>query len=329
MKVMVYKSLVSHENEPIWKPYSISAIAYHSHLYTQILNGKENDELERWFSQEFESPASRVIDAAISDQRLTKEDWYILIRFLAAQDVRTPSRMRQHIEWGMKSAQDVLNKVLDDVKEKLANEGATSLKRETESYQKNPNLFPLKLITESQPDSDIATLRAETFIGRSSWIHSIRHLLENTSHVLHKHKWSIVKPAKGYYWFTSDNPVIKLNYINSLDYDLLGGWGRDKGNIFFPIGPEHAMFTEIGAKPFPKGTRLSVNLTLQLRKFIAENSYRMIFSFYEDPFVLHLKRRVIDNERVKKEREEMQNWHLANAHLEQEYFTPNKPKKKE
>jgi hypothetical protein len=317
---MVYRTLVSHVNLPIWKPYSTSAIAYHSHLYTQIINGKENDELERWFAREIEAPASRVIDKAISDQRLSKDDWHILIKLLAAQDVRTPSRMRQHIEWGIKSASDVLNEVLEDVKEKLEKGELTSIDQEAEGYEKKPNYFPLKVITESCPDSDIATLRAETFIGRSSWIHSIKHLLENTSQILYKHKWSIVRPAKGYYWFTSDNPVVKLNYTDHLNYDLLGGWGREKGNIIFPIGPEHALFAEIGGRPFPKGARLNLNLTLQFRKFIAENSHRMIFSFYEDTDVPRLKSRIVDNEQVKNEREEILNWHLANAHLEREYF---------
>lgn len=326
---MVYRTLVSHVNSPIWKSFPPSAIAHQNHLYTQVINGKENDDLEKWFSKEIETPASKAIDKAVSDQRLSKDDWHILIKFLAAQDVRTPSRLHQHIEWGMETVTNVLNEVLDDVKEKLEKGELTSTEKEMEDYANKPPYFPLKVITESCPDSDLATLRAETLIGRSSWIHSIKHLLENTAQILHKHKWSIVKPAKGYYWFTSDNPVVKLNYTDRLNYDLLGDWGRQKGNIFFPIGPEHAMFVEIGGKPFPKGSRLNMNLTLQFRKFIAENSYRMIFSFYEDPYVVHLKRRVIDNERVKKEREEMQNWHLANAHLEQEYFTPNEPKKKE
>ncbi len=37
----------------------------------------------------------------------------------------------------------------------------------------------------------------------------------------------------------SDNPVIKLNYLNQNEYDLKGGWGKEKGNIIFPIGPDH------------------------------------------------------------------------------------------
>ncbi|MDP1615319.1 MAG: DUF4238 domain-containing protein, partial [Methylococcales bacterium] len=60
-KVCVYKTLVSHANIPIWKSFFTAAVGYHRHLYTQVLNGEESDNLENWFSQEFESPASEVI----------------------------------------------------------------------------------------------------------------------------------------------------------------------------------------------------------------------------------------------------------------------------
>lgn len=318
---MTYRTLVSHTNSPVWKPYSVSAIAYHKHLYTQILNGVENDDLEIMLSRDFESPANQVIDKATADQRLTKEDWHILIRFLAAQDVRTPLRLQQYLDQNVQSMQKLLDETLDDVKQKLESGEMAALKQEANSYNsssKQPT-FPLKVITESEPDSDIATLRVETFIGRSSWIYSIKHQLESTVKVLLAQKWSIVKPAKGYYWFTSDNPVIKLNYTNLLNYDLLGGWGRNKGNIIFPIGPEHAMFVQIGDKPFPKEKRLNLAQTLEFRKFIAENSHRMIFSCREDNDVLRLKRRTVNHELIKKEYEAMQNWHLKNSELEREY----------
>lgn len=318
-KVYVYKTLVSHQSVPIWKPYSVSAIAYHRHLYTQILNGKESDELENWFSQEFESPASPVIEKATNDRMLSKDDWNILIRFLAAQDVRTPVRMLEHLKRAGQSMADTLQNVLNEFKEELENKDLTSLKKYG-SPEKSPALLPLKVTTEFEPGKDTGILKAETYIGRSTWIYSIRHVLEHTEKVLHTHKWSIVKPAKGYYWFTSDNPVIKLNYVDRDNYDLLGGWGKPKGNIIFPLGPEHAMFVQIGDKPISKGTRLTVNQTIEFRKLIAENSHRMIFSHFEDNDVITLRQRIMDDEMIKRENEEMQNWHSKNAEMESEYF---------
>lgn len=318
-KVYVYKTLVSHTNVAIWKPYSASAIAFHKHLYTQVLNGEESDELENWFSEEFESPANEVIDKATNDRRLSKADWSILIRFLAAQDVRTPVRMLEHLRRAGQSMSDTLQSVLDELKEKLESKDLSFIKQ-YDTSEKIPALLPLKVTTEFEEGKDTGILKAETYIGRSTWIHSIRHVLEHTEKVLHTHQWTIVKPAKGYYWFTSDNPVLKLNYTNKNNYDLLGGWGKLKGNIIFPIGPEHAMFVQIGDKPIPKGARLNVNQTIEFRKLIAENSHRMIFSHYEDNEIITLKKRVVDAELLRSEKDEMQNWHSKNAEMEREYF---------
>lgn len=300
----------------------MSAIAYHRHLYTQILNGKESDELENWFSHEFESPASEIIEKAINDRRLSKDDWSVLIRYLAAQDVRTPIRMLEHLKRAGQSMPDTLQNVLDELKEKLESKDLASLK-EYVSFEKSPALLPLKITTDFEQGKETGILKAETYVGRSTWIHSIKHVLEHTEKVLHAHEWSIVKPSKGYYWITSDNPVIKLNYVDQDNYDLSGGWGRPKGNIIFPIGPEHAMFVQIGDKPIPKGTRLTVDQTIKFRKFICENSYRMIFSNCEDSDVITYKKRIVDGEIIKRENEEMQNWHNKNAELEHQYFKSN------
>lgn len=323
-KIQVYKTLVSNSRAPIWKPYSVSAIAYHKHLYTQVLNGAESDEVENWFCEEFESPANDVIDKAINDRRLSKEDWNILIRFLAAQDVRTPSRMLDHMRWASASMKDNLDKVLQGVKDQLEKRSLNALEL-TDSSIKNAELFPLKVITEVDKLNDTMTFKLETYVGRSSWIYSIKHVLEDTAKILHKHQWTIVKPAKGYYWITSDNPVINLNYVDQNNYDLKGGWGKTNGNIIFPIGPEHAMFVQIGDKPIKKGSRLTINQTISLRKLIVENSHRMIFSSFEDDDVIKLKKRIVNPDLIRREKEEMQSWHSKNSELELEYLGINRP----
>lgn len=321
--IYVYRTLVSHANVPIWKTFSVSAIAYHKHLYTQILNGTESDELEKWFSQEYESPASEVIERAVNDRTLSKDDWIVLIRFLAAQDVRTPTRMFEHLNRAGRDMSDTLQIVLNELKEKLENKDIESFKEDARSEKKEVPQLPLKITTEFEPGKETGVIKVETFIGRSSWIHSIKYVLEHTEKVLHTHNWSIVKPAKGYSWFTSDNPVIKLNYVDQDNYDLSGGWGKLKGNIIFPIGPEHAMFVQIGDKAIPKGTRLNVKQTILIRKIIAENVHRMIFSNWEDNDAIAHRKRIVDDATLRKENEEMQNWHSKNAELEREYYKSN------
>jgi hypothetical protein len=318
--VFCYSTLVSHEQVPLWNKYQKSAIAYKKHLYTQVVSGQETDEIEVWFDRHFESPASEVIEKATNDRQLSKDDWKVLIRFLALQDIRTPARMLDHLKWIKKELPDILQKVLTDVTVKVENQDHEAPKQYDITIE-NSDLLPLKVTMEFEDGKDIGVLTAESYIGRSTWIHSIKNALEHTLKILHTYRWSIVKPAKGYTWFTSDNPVIKLNYINSTKYDLKGGWGVTKGNIIFPIGPEHAMFVQIGDRPpIPKGTRLSVGLTKEFRKFIAENSHRFIYSKQIDDEVSKLRERVVDDDRIRRERKEMENWHKKNSEMEREYL---------
>jgi len=322
-KVFVYRTMVKHANVPIWKEYSISAIAYHKHLYTQIISGLESYSVEDWLDREFESPANEVLDKATSECRLTKFDWEILIKFLAAQDVRTPKKLLEHLQLMQKKLPEVLCNILVGLTEKQNSGFIEDLKLTKNGYQEP---FPLNINTHSLIGDDANILEVETYAGRASWIHSIKHTLEKTRKILHDHQWTIVKPAKGYYWPTSDNPVVKLNSYSQDNYDLGGGWGLKKGNIFFPIGPEHAMFVQIGDKPIPKNTRLPESLTKQLIKFVVENSHRNIFSHYENNEIQTLRKRVVDKERLEVERKKLNEWHQINSEMERQYISSNKRK---
>ena len=321
-RVYVYRTLVSHLNVPIWKLHSISAIGYQKHLYTHMISGLESDEFERWLDKEFEAPASRIIDKAVSDRRLNRDDWAILIRFLAAQDVRTPARLYEHLIRARKTMQEILNSILSDLEEKLTVSDLEAIKNGYASQ--DAELFPLKVSTHIEEGSDTGILKAETYVGRSTWLYSIKHVLEKTITILHKHKWTILKPTKGYNWFTSDNPVVKLNYYGPNKYDLKGCWGKQRGNIFFPIGPDHAMFVQIGDRPPLKGHRLALDQTLQFRKFSVENAYRMIFSEQIDGAIERLRPRIIDRDSFLRERSELGNWHKANLELEKKYIKSNR-----
>ena len=94
-----YPLLVSNQNILMWKLYSISGIAYHTHLYTKLsVDGLETDEFERWLDKEFETPVEEAIYKATSDHNLSPMEWEKLIRFAAAQSVRTPAQLIQNLE---------------------------------------------------------------------------------------------------------------------------------------------------------------------------------------------------------------------------------------
>jgi hypothetical protein len=118
--------------------------------------------------------------------------------------------------------------------------------------------FPLRIKTETEPNHEFGTLRAETILGRGLWLFGIKHLLTKTADVLHKHKWTILSPPKGMKWFTSDDPVVRLNYHDPNKYDFGGGWGSEGTEIFMPLSPNHLLYTQIENGHSSAGHRLAL-----------------------------------------------------------------------
>ena len=63
-----------------------------------MVAGRESDDIEKWLNREFETPAEEALRKVTSDRRLTPDDWKRLIRFLAAQDVRTPAHLIEDLQ---------------------------------------------------------------------------------------------------------------------------------------------------------------------------------------------------------------------------------------
>lgn len=61
------------------------------------------------------------------------------------------------------------------------------------------------------------------------------------------------------------------------------------------------MFVQIGSYPPKRGSQLSSELTRVLRKFSAENAYRLIFSNEFDSDVSEIRERIVDQELLNKE----------------------------
>jgi len=170
-QVWTYRVLVPHEKFPLWKPQSTKGIAYHAHLYTRIASGQESDEIERWLDKEFEAPAEEAIQKATSGSRMTAEDWTRLIRFVAAQDVRTPSRFLKHLKHWQESMPKLLEETLQETVRVLKAAKARG-EKVTAPAMSVPyaDHFPVRVTTEIEPDQDVGILKAETVIGRGTWL---------------------------------------------------------------------------------------------------------------------------------------------------------------
>ncbi len=314
-RAWLYRVLVSHGNVPLWKEKSIRGIGCHTHLYTRLAVGGATDEIEKWFDHEYETPAAEVLQKVVADSRLQPSDWRVLIRFLSVQDVRTPARLVEFLKRWYASYPDFLQTTLEKSVEKLV-----SIKNRGEEINIMPSSpsdnFPIRVTTEKQPGQEYGTIKVESVVGRALWLFSIKCLLSKTAEVLQQHRWTIMAPPKGVEWFTSDDPVVRLNYYNQGKYDFGGGWGSKGTEIFMPIGPKHLLYTQVGSRPPRRGTQFSPEQTKIIRSCIAEHAHRFIFASKPDTNMAILRPRTISAELLKDENTQWSKWHEEQADAE-------------
>jgi hypothetical protein len=174
---------------------------------------------------------------------------------LAAQDVRTPARLVEALHRWETELPALLDRTLKDavrLHEKAKASGKTLVQPPSAP---NRDSFPLRVTTEIEPGEEMGKLKAEIVAGRALWLHHMPELLTKTANVLHQHRWTILAPPRGLSWFTSDDPVIRLNYYKENSYDFKGGWNNKGTEILLPLGPCHLLFTKVGERPVTREGR--------------------------------------------------------------------------
>lgn len=316
-RIWSYQLLAPRENFPKWRLLPIGGVAFQRDLYTVISSGQEDDAFERWLDSEFETPVQASLLKVVNDKKLTNHDWNRLALFLAAQDVRTPTNYFETTERWSKELPKLLENTLNNAVKTLEEhfyEGKP-LPKNTSTPQFFNQIFDISITPNVIPEKKMGEIRAEVVTGRKLWIESQRLLLTKTSQVLLKHKWSIVEPAGGMSWFTSDHPVLRLNYYKDGKYDLKGGWGREGGNLIMPLSPNHLLYTQIGSDA-PDHFTLSTEKTYEIQKFLAERSSRWIFAHKRVPGVVKLRPRHVSLADFNNEEEQWKNWHQKQSSVE-------------
>lgn len=290
-KTFVYDLLVSDEKVPLWRKNSIENLCSINSLFVRLKNNEETDDLEKWFSEKYESPAKEPLDKAISGKMLTNEDIHKLINFMACHIVRTPAFIDRVLKQGKREGQEILETEVEKFND-IEKDNIINIVDKNIEY--NDEMFPLKVsVMDNQNSKENALLKVETIIGKQFYLWIMKHLLENTTKELHKHKWRIIDVHKDVILPTSDDPVLCLNYNSKNDYDFGGGWGRKNCNILFPISPNKIFYTQIGSANIDN---LSVNYEMSclFKKMIVEHAYRKIISNCEDNDIKSIRRRTVD-----------------------------------
>ena len=312
-KIPTYRLLVQNENVPLWREQSLKGIAYHQHLYTYLAGQEETDEFERWLDSEFENPAEEAIRRVVREERLFPEHWRRLVRFAAALDVRTPARLRQFI----RNQNETLEALMDETMQRSVRDMEEAVGRNERlacGLEDDDALSLFKISIEPLQDGG-GQVKAETIIGRRMWIWQMRHLLTKTLGRVPAHKWTILHAPPDMSWPTSDNPLIRLNFQDSENYDFGGGWGVKNGDILLPLSPKHLFHTSIGNRPWRRGTTPNFEIYRLMRKIIIEHADRYVFA--QDPSDIHLIRpRLVCPKAYENELESWQNWHRSQCQAE-------------
>jgi hypothetical protein len=314
-EVLQYRILVSHANVPVWKSVNAAGTGYEKNLYTRIVRGEQADDVEQWLNRGFESPAKEPFEKILADKELTQRDWEILVRFLASQIVRTPAFLIKNLPLWDRMAPAVLDQSFKDV-EVLLREAKVSGKENDRGPAPHTEYFPMRVDRKDLPEEKQVQFTAKVVVGRGFWFYTMKHTLTKTLNVLHKHKWTILEAPHGLDWFTSDDPVICLNFRSESDYDFNGGWDSPRANILFPISPRHLMVTEIGADSYPKRVPSRFHAGL-FRRMIAEHAHRRIYSLTQDTEISQLRPRLVNAVVFQNERVLWRAWYEDQSRAEQ------------
>lgn len=309
-KVWAYPLLVPTGAEARWRERSISSIARLTDFYTSSIAGYDSDEIENWLNEEFEVAAAPTIRKLTAGKELTVAEWNALIRFAGMLSRRTIAAYlkvkRRAEEIGPRLLQETLKRAVH----KLENAAAKGKRAQTLAVPEGQvGKFPLTVSVEPDEHTGGGFVKATFTPGREYFLWTLRNVAVNRLDVLQRHRWTVLQPARGMEWFTSDNPFIALNYTRPGEYDFGGGWGRKNGDLILPLGPHHLLHAQVGKRDFPTVRTLSREKTFEMQKLIAEHAHRSIFARAPITRVAWFRKTHISVEAYQAELRGFREWH--------------------
>lgn len=316
--IQVYETLVPHVRYPVWEARAIRSQAAANHLYTSSRDAEKPDAFETYLKNEIEEPALDALDKAARGAPLSTEEHDRITRYAVALDQRTPPAYFEQLQRWNKDMPRIIRSTLDH--------GVAELERRARSGVKTPEpppqkeRFPVTVKIRRAKESGMAEVGLSLTLGRELWIWSMRHALEHTAPKIIANggiKWSVSEPRAGRMWFTSDHPLLRVNYHGDGKYDFGGGWGFKGSEIALPISPSALLYAKVG-EPFPSRFQMDRGPALTLQWLLARRAYHAIYSTEPSLLVEHLRPRLVDREQFENHRDQLREWHDNNMKAEQE-----------
>lgn len=324
-KIAFYRVLVPHEKMRTWDWAPPSSLCYQLHLYTRIENGRESDEFENYLSVNFEQPGLYAVGLALSDSRMSSDDWQKLTRFVAAQDARTPVKMTHFVRFFQDKGPAELDSVLEEFKKSRLAGQPVPLNTTPVAHSE---LLPIRVtVAPSENTPEIAQIQAHMLTGRSAALFGIKQLLSGSAlKALINHKWTVLRAPQGVKWLTSDNPLVKLICQPDGTYQNTEAWGIPGTIMFIPLNPTHLLYTVIGKRPPLRGGVIDRPYAEELQALIIRHAHRYVLGIGPDERVETLRPRTVNLELYRKEREHWQDFHREQTDAEREFFVRNHDK---
>ncbi len=307
----VYNILVSDKNVPLWRKKAIKKIAYHKDFYTREINGQKIDDIEQWFNAQFEMPVKDVFEKVKNNSRLNTSDWQCLIRFMAAQQLRTPARLNELLARWRTEMPLLFQETLEKIKTEIER---PEFIPSNITFNTDTSLIPMKV----KCDDNNGIMTVNSLVGKGMYFFALKHLLTKTIEILNNHQWHIIHAPNEIEWPTSDDPVICLNYRDKNHYDFKGGWGKKNGEIIFPLTPKHILYSQIGNHRKSCLLDYSYEYGLLLQRFIIEHAHRYIFARKPLKGMLKLRPRKVSAEIYNQENKALKDWYIEQTKYEKE-----------
>jgi hypothetical protein len=324
VNVCAYRLLVSHPGVPAWARRAISGLGFHTDLYTSAMQGQDSDEVERWIERDYESPAQEPIERLLRGEHLGGEEWQRIGQYAAVQDVRTPA---EYLEFKVRWERDmpglidsVMGGSVRELEQLVAAGKPLPSADEDERGQAFDRRFPFPLVVKTRVREDgQGEIGTEVTIGRALWLASMPIRLAAAARAISGFRWSVLRPYAGCEWFTTDRPLIRLNFYEPGKFDFGGGWGNPGSELVLPLSPTHLLYTKVGAAAGPTVT-LTRAQTFEMQQLMAKGAFRWIFAREEARRVAWMRPRTVDEERFRAEERQWKEWHQEQSAAEREIF---------
>lgn len=310
--VCTYNGILRNKAQKAWRNTSIKKSGYQRDFYTDIIDGFEDDKIERYFKgiEDSAVPVFKKIrdDEAVSDSELSD-----LIEYMIAQLTRTPAFFNY--------SNEIVAANIDSNAQSACKALETTTKDDDRSERLTQSLADKLMPISGSLDGLDVTI--EVGCGRSMFISSaLRFRDGEMANLFRNLHWHILTTDQ--HFLTCDNPVVLLrrNVFNRKWTVGLKGTPQDYLQyIYMPLTPQHVLIAKFpGSTEEQGGMVLTPNLFRLLQKGIVLNAIRYVYGVREEQCVERWRPPTINQELFDSLDEERRSWNQSNLEIEGDFF---------